>query len=164
MRKLIAISAILLAACGSDKRSIEIEGGDGQTAEVTVQGDGEKVTVQSSDGEVVYQQGAKGADFPAYAPQYPGSTVTSSANYTATKGAQGATLTQQTGDDVARVLAFYKQKVSAAGLKIVMEQTAGDTATLVAANEGSQEIGVMISVAGDGAGLTTISISAGMGQ
>jgi len=164
MRKLIAISAILLAACGSDRRSMEIEGGDGQTARVTVQGDGEQVKVQSADGDVVYQQAAKGVVFPAYAPQYPGSTVTSSANYAATKGAQGATLTQQTGDNVGKVIVFYKQKLSAAGLKVVMEQTAGNTATLVAAKEGSQTMGAMISAAGDRAGSTTISISAGVAQ
>lgn len=164
MRKLLVSSALLVAACGSNERSIEVEDGNGESATVSVKGDGEKVTVQSAEGEVVYQQGAQGAVFPAYAPQYPGSTVTSSANFEGAKGAQGATLTQQTGDGVDKVLAFYKKKVTAAGLKVVMEQSAGDTATLVAAKEGANEMGVMISAAADGAGSTTISMSSGMGQ
>jgi len=164
MREVLVLSALLVVACGSNERSIEVQDGKGQSATVSVKGDGEKVTVRSADGEVVYQQGAQGSVFPAYAPQYPGSIVTSSASFEGAKGAQGATLTQKTSDDVGKVIAFYKQQVAAAGLKVVMEQSAGDAATLVAAKEGADEMGVMISAAADGAGSTTISMSSGMGR
>ena len=71
MRGVLVLSALLVAACGSNERSIEVQDGNGQSATVSIKGDGEKVTVRSANGEVVYQQGAQGAFFPAYAPNIP---------------------------------------------------------------------------------------------
>jgi ABC-type enterochelin transport system substrate-binding protein len=156
---IISSASLILAACGSNERSFQVDDGEGGRSTVSVKGDGEQVTVKTADGEVVYQQGAQGAQFPDHAPQYPGSKVISFANFAGAEGAMGSNYTQHTNDSVEAVMAFYKQRATAAGLKIMMEQTMADSATIAAGDESADQLGAMITVARDGE-TTMISITA----
>lgn len=160
MRIVLILGVLLPAACGANEQTLVLDGSDRDTAVLSVADQGAKLRVQSSDGEVVHQQGALNAHFPDYAPRYPGSTVTSSTNFTGIEGSKASTLTQQTGDRPAQVMAFYKQNIAAAGLNVIMEQTTEDSITLAANKEGDSSFSVMITAVGDTSG-TTISITAG---
>jgi hypothetical protein len=61
------------------------------------------------------------------------------------------------------VMAFYKQRATAAGLKIMMEQTMADSATIAAGDESADQLGAMITAARDGE-TTMISITASNGK
>lgn len=158
-RFVLAVSALVLTGCGSSERSIEVKDPNGESATVSMKRDGEEVKVSTADGEVVFKGGGEGAQFPAYAPQYPGSTVVSSTNFSGIKGAQGLTIIQQTSDELQKVVGFYRRSIGLAGMQIVTQQAASGSSTLVAAKPGEEGKGGMVYVVQEAPGETTISIT-----
>lgn len=72
-------------------------------------------------------------------------------------------VTQRTGDDPAKVMAFYKGKLTEAGMKIGMETTTPEGGLLVVGTPG-QDSGMMITVSKDGDGKTTVAFLGGQGK
>ncbi|HMT45017.1 MAG TPA: hypothetical protein PKA59_10710 [Chakrabartia sp.] len=163
MRALLLLPLLALAACGSNEKEITIKDGEGGEQTVTVGKDDGTTTIKSEDGTAVVRTGAEGANFPPEAPQYPGSTVTASANFAGKDGGSGLMATQETGDEPAKVLAFYKDKLAAAGRKIAMETNTGEGSMLIVEGaEGGKGEGMMIAVNKD-AGKTIVTITGGKG-
>lgn len=162
MRTLIFVSLLALSACGSNDKTVTIKDGDGKDQTVTVSEDDATTTFKTEEGEAVIRQGddaASAANFPAHAPQYPGSTVKASANFSGKDGKTGGMIAQETGDDTAKVMAFYKEKITAAGLKIGMETTTPDGGMMaVEAADGKGGMMIMVGREGD---KTTITYTAG---
>lgn len=162
MRALILLAPIMLAACGSDEKTVTIKDGEGKDQTVTVNKDDATTTFKSEDGEAVIRQGADAAaaaNFPAHAPKYPGSTVTASASFSNKEGESGGMVSQETGDAPAKVMAFYKDKITSTGKKIAMETTTPEGGMLVVEGpEGKGGMMIIISREGD---KTTIAYTAG---
>lgn len=166
MRFALAIPALLLlAACGSKEDTITVKDGNGEEATITTKSDDGETTITSDKGKVVINEGGAGASFPAFAPQYPGSTVMGSATFAGTgaEGGAGSMVTQQTSDAPDKVMAFYKAKVTEAGMKIGMETNTPEGGMLAVGTPGEKG-GMMITVAKDGDSKTTIAFIGGNGK
>ncbi len=162
MRALILLAPLMLAACGSNDKTVTIKDGDGKDQTITVSEDDSTTTLKSEDGQAVIRQGddaAKGAAFPDHAPQYPGSAVKSSANFSGKDGQSGAMVVQETSDAPDKVLAFYRDKVKAAGKKVSMETTTPEGGMIAVEDVGGKG-GMMIMVGREGE-KTQISYLAG---
>jgi hypothetical protein len=166
MRKILILSAsvLALAACGkSDETKVTVTNSDGTTTEAKVSSDGETTIVKAAEGELKIQQGGS-ANFPAFAPQYPGSNITATmtASSDGNKAGNGNMISQQTSDTPAEVMAFYKQKLVGAKMPIQMETTTPQGGMIAAGTEGENS-GVMITV-GEADGKTTITMISGVGN
>jgi hypothetical protein len=162
MRALILIAPLVLAACGSNDKTITVKDGEGKDQTITVNERDATTTFKSEDGEAVIRQGADAAaatNFPAHAPQYPGSTVTASATFSSKDGEKGGMTSQETPDVPAKVMAFYKKKITDAGLKISMETTTPEGGMLAVESPGGKG-GMMIIVNREG-DKTTIAYTSG---
>lgn len=140
----LAAAALSLAGCGGDSNSRTIEIADGGT-----------VTVPTAAGGGLTAQAAEIArTLPAYAPLYPGSTVISTLDAEGASGG-GKMVTLETRDPLDKVLAFYDERIAAAGGESTLRTQTADTGVrAVRLADGS---GGMISVASDGR-TTTIGI------
>jgi hypothetical protein len=167
MRALILMPLLLLAACGHKAQTITVDDGKGGKTAVGVAQDGGTTTIYSSDGKVEIKANPGSAAFPAFAPQYPGSKVVSSANFSGSDkngGGVGTMITQETTDDPAKVMAFYKAKIAEAGMKTGMESTTPAGGLLmVGSGDGQKGAGMMITVSKSGE-KTMISYMGGHGQ
>jgi hypothetical protein len=156
--------ALMISACGSKEQTITVQDGEGKDQTITTENDGDVLTVKSQDGSAVIRTGAEGANFPAYAPQYPGSEVTASANFSGKDDASGSMITQSTTDPTDKVMAFYKAKVTEAGLKIAMESNTAEGGMMMVGSEGAgEQVGMMIAVSKDG-DKTMITYTGGIGK
>lgn len=162
MRALMLTPLLLLAACGSKEETITVKNGDGVETKITTEKDGGTTTLSSDKGNIVFKEGAEGASFPAYAPQYPGSEITSSANFTGTgsEGGSGSMVTQTTSDAPDKVMAFYKAKITEAGMKTNMETTTPEGAMMMV-GDASGKSGMMITMSKGDDGKTTIAFMGG---
>ncbi|MCW3836326.1 hypothetical protein ACFQ1E_11135 [Sphingomonas canadensis] len=116
---LIAVT-VLLAGCGGSKTRT-VTGEDDQRVDVTTTAGGEtKVTTTGADGSKGSYStgGAWPKDAPEYAAAYPGAAVSGSFSGTS-DGGSGSTVTFTTGDPPDKLVAFYRQRVEAAGMKQV---------------------------------------------
>jgi hypothetical protein len=120
----LAILPILaLGACGSDTKTTTIKGDNGETVTVQSEGDGDGTTRIDATGEngekftgSIGGEGARWpADAPAFAPAYPGATLTSVMN-SESNGTRGSMISFETSDPVAKVVAHYKALAKANGL------------------------------------------------
>jgi major membrane immunogen (membrane-anchored lipoprotein) len=151
MKKLIAvlILGLSLSSCGkSDTATINLDDGKGGSTKVSSKNDGERsqVTITGADGKTATMSSdAKGAKFPAFAPQYPGSTVTSATNI-ASNDTNMQTVTMTSSDSVDAVVAFYKESVTKAGMPIGMTGNFDGTGTLQA-GKGEKSPSIMVSAA-----------------
>lgn len=162
MRALILLAPLLLVACGSDEKTVTVKGSDGKDQTVTVSKDDATTTFKSEDGEAVIRQGADAAaaaHFPAHAPRYPGATVTASANFSNKEGETGGMTSQETADVPAKVLAFYKARITAAGKKVAVETTTAQGGMIVV--EGDDGKGGMMIIANREGDKTTITYTSG---
>lgn len=162
MRAMILLAPLLLAACGSNEKTVTVKDSDGKDQTITVNKDDATTTFKSEDGEAVIRQGADAAaaaNFPAHAPKYPGSTVTASANFSNKEGETGGMTSQETTDAPAKVMAFYKDRITASGKKVAMETTTAEGGMLVVEGDGGKG-GMMIIVNRD-ADKTVITYTAG---
>ncbi len=141
MNKVIitALLALSLSACGSsDKQTVSLPDGKGGTTNITTNSDGAKneLTLKGADGKTVTMSSdTKQANFPAFAPQYPGSTITSSSNMSA-GGQTVSTITMTSPDKVDAIIEFYKASVTKAGMPIGMSGNFDGTGSLQAGKDG----------------------------
>ncbi len=149
MNKSIALLllTLCLSACGGDDTStVSMPDGKGGTAKVSAKGDDAKseVTMTGADGKTVTMSSdAKSAKFTAYAPQYPGSSVTAATSMTA-DGKTMKTVTMTSSDKVDDIIAFYKDSVTKAGMPISMSGNFDGKGTL-AAGTGDNSPSVVVS-------------------
>jgi hypothetical protein len=150
VKTLSAIAAtLLISACGSNERSVTVTDDNGQDQTITVGQDDGTTTVKTESGSAEIKanaDGVSGAQFPAYAPQYPGSTVTSTANFAGKEGESGAMTVQETADEPAKVMAFYKSKLTDSGQKVSLETTTPEGGMIGVEGKDSKS-GMMIMVA-----------------
>lgn len=80
--------------------------------------------VTNEKGEVATITGSSGgpSDLPAWVPSYPGGTTAGSFDSTTTEG-RSAAFTVSTSDGIAEVMAFYKGRLEALGLKVETSST-----------------------------------------
>ncbi len=166
MRRYLILSAsvLALAACGKKEETITIKTEDGSTATAVASSDGatSTTTIKTAEGEMKIAAGGS-ATFPAFAPQYPGSTISSTmtASGDANNGG-GSMIGLETRDTPAQVMAFYKQKLVDANMPVKMETTTPQGGMLAAGEEGENR-GVLITVGMQG-DKTSIAIISGQGK
>lgn len=136
MRGLLVLTLVLLGACGSEEKSTTIDG----TTYTRNEAEG-TATVSNEEATVSVAEGAAAAktEFPDFAPQYPGATVESSM-VTQTKEGKRTMLVITTKDDLTRVMDFYRNSFTAAGMKISMAHSAEDSAMLAAEGDGKNAL------------------------
>jgi hypothetical protein len=74
---------------------------------------------------------AGSADFPAYAPQYPGAKLGDVSNIKSDAGSM-ITAVMTTSDTPDKVLAFYKEKLTAGGVPVGVESKSAEMSMLMA--------------------------------
>lgn len=145
MRKyaVVVTASVLLSACGSEK-SGEITTADGETAQYTVENDGEgtTATVTTDEGTVVARSGAgTKADLPEGFTLYPGANVISTTNVSS-DGQSGNMTMFESADSPEKVAAFYRKQAEAAGFEIKSETKA--EGAFILTGEGPGKSGFMI--------------------
>jgi hypothetical protein len=84
---------------------------------------------------------------PDYLPLYPGAAVQTSVNGSGASGT-GGTVIFKTSASAADVIAFYKQKTSAAGMAETMSMTSGAMVTFGAGKQGTKEAVQVVATTG----------------
>jgi hypothetical protein len=142
----ILASLLALAACGKSEKTITVkdEAGAEATAVATADADGKSstTTIKSEGLEMTMSQGGK-VDFPAYAPQYPGSTIGGSVTSASNDGKKSQSFELKTSDKPADVLAFYKAKLIAGKRPIAMETSTPEGGMIMS---GGDADGVVVTV------------------
>lgn len=129
------ILTLCVSACGgSDTSSVTLPDGKGGSTSVSAtEGDSRsEVTMTGADGKsVTMSSDTKQASFPAFAPQYPGSTLVSSSTMNS-DGKSLNTITMTSPDKPDAIVEFYKASVTKAGIPIGMTGNFDGNATLQA--------------------------------
>ena len=162
MRAALLISSVLLlAACGKaqEEKKVVVTNQDGTTTTATIKSDGEATTIKSEGATLTVNAGSDGAAFPAFAPQYPGSKVTSVMSGGKPGEGSGVVIGMETSDTPDKVLAFYEDKLKAASVPVKMKTTTPEGG-MIAAGDEKEDSGAMITV-GKSGDKTTIGIIAG---
>ena len=120
-----------------------------------------KITFRADDdkGGATLSIGQGVTGLPDWAPAYPGARESGGSKVDAhgDNGEAGGTVTFATSDPPEKVLAFYTEKLKAAGLTVNGTFTSGTTSTLSAADDSDgRGVHVAISGAGDGSTITVI--------
>ena len=162
MKKLVLAAAIcaLVAACGSEQ-SGTITGEDGESADYTVNqdGDGVTATVETGDGKATISSGANvKVDLPDGFTVYPGATIISNTVMNGPDG-KGAMVMMQSKADPSDMVAFYRKAAEAAGYTIAMEMKT-DTNTMIAGEKKENKGGFSFS-AGAEDGTTNAQLMVG---
>lgn len=156
----VLVLVAALAACGKSQteRKVVVTNEDGTQTTATVKSDGEATTIKSDKGTITVNAGSDGAEFPAYAPQYPGAKVTSVMSGGSEGEGKGSVIGMETPDDPAKVLAFYKDKLKANNVTVKMETTTPEGGMIAAGDTDKQGVLITVSKAGD---KTSVAIMAG---
>ncbi len=133
----LAAATLLLAGCGSSPET-EVASGTytdpetGKTADYSISssedGENDKVTIKTEDGEVQFGGEAK---LPAGLTPFPGSKMTGGFAGSGKDGKGGLASFEVKGR-AAEVVAHYRRQIEAAGLKVKSEMTAEDTVIISA--------------------------------
>lgn len=158
---LLAATALFLAACGSPSEQ-EVASGTytdpdtGETADykVTTSADGDegKVSIKTADGEMSFGGGVA-AKLPAGFTPYPGSKMTGGMATTGKDGASGLASFEVEGK-AADVIAHFRKRAEAAGMKVTSEVSAGDTLMFGAEKDGAGKNGVHVTATQQGGKVT----------
>jgi major membrane immunogen (membrane-anchored lipoprotein) len=144
------VFALLIAGCGGKETStVTLPDGKGGSTKISANDeDGRsEATITGADGKsVTMTSDVNDAKLPAFAPQYPGSEITSATNI-ATSG-EGAmqTVTMTSSDSTEKVMEFYKASVTSAGMPIGMSMTIDGTGSMQA-GKGEKLPSVLVSAA-----------------
>ncbi|MEN3746935.1 hypothetical protein TPR58_07135 [Sphingomonas sp. HF-S3] len=154
MRFILLVSALALAGCGSSEETTTIAG--------TTYSSNDKegtASIKSSDGEVSVVDGAAAnkVEMPAFAPRYPGSTITGVIE-TKKAGHVSTMVNLRSADAPAAVATFYRDSFTKNGMKMTSDLPAEEGAMLTAEGKGNK-VTVVVSQE-DGSTLATISHSA----
>jgi hypothetical protein len=141
-------AALLLAACGGKNEA------DGVSTTVT-DDSGNSATLRMGGGEDGI---SPPANLPAFAAIYPGATIQSAIS--GNEGEAKGMVTMMTGASMADVLAFYRDKGSAAGLSVKAEAAMGSGRMLAMGRKdgGDTALNVTITPAGDDSGQTMVAL------
>ena len=134
MRAIVVLGALALAACGSDDDTVTL----GDTTFTSNEQAG-TATISNAEGSITTADGAAAAktQMPDYAPQYPGSTITTA--LTTRKDDRNRTnIVLTTKDGIDKVAAFYKNKFTAAGLTIASDMTTSEVSMISAEGNGKK--------------------------
>ncbi|PZN93299.1 MAG: hypothetical protein DCF31_12955 [Alphaproteobacteria bacterium] len=133
MRIMALLGFTALAACGSDQKTTTVGG-----TTYTASKNSETATIESAKGKVSVAGGASAANtaMPAFAPQYPGSTITSRIE-SEREGRKSLIVAQTTSASVSEVAGFYRSALQNAGFK-VDKGTVMDTGAMFS-GEGADE-------------------------
>ncbi|AMK26245.1 hypothetical protein [Sphingobium sp. TKS] len=126
MRLLILPLLAGLASCGSGGNDVAHSLGEGQRNETAALVPEEPVPARPEPETPV-----SGASMPEFAPQYPGSIIKSVS--TAQSGSDLHEVSLETSDDAAAIMAFYREKFLAGGLRKTADFMSGGTGMLSAA-------------------------------
>ncbi len=163
MKKTIAALAMALcvSACsGGDENSVAVPDGKGGTTSISTKGndDRSEVTMTGADGKTVKMSSdVKRANFPSFAPQYPGSTITSATTMSA-GGKSMSTVIMTSPDKVDAVVEFYKASVTKAGMPIGMTGNFDGAGTLQAGDYKDEKAPSIMVSAAPKDGTTEISL------
>lgn len=126
MRAMILGCCALLGACGSnEQQSTTIQGTTySQDRDGTATIENEKGRLTAADGAA-----AAATSFPDFAPQYPGSTITTSLT-SERQGIKRTSVVMETDKPVREVADFYKSRFEAAGLTPKSSMVMDDAALL----------------------------------
>ena len=134
MRALIVLAPLVLAACGSAEESTTIGG----TTFAQNEAEG-TATISNERGSITSLEGssAESTQFPEFAPRYPGSAI-ESALVTNSERGERTVVMLNTNDDIGKVMDFYRDRFTSAGLEIGMNVTAEDTGMISAEGDGKK--------------------------
>lgn len=158
----VVTTIVSLAGCGQGNQTVTVKDSEGVERTATVADSGDTRTVKSGDGLITATgtQGGKNARFPAFAPQYPGSTVQAVVDNTvgtaATGGVKMHIITMRTDDAPDAVMAFYK---SAAGGKRLQELPSGTGPTLIIGGTGMTDYEAAITAMPTPSGGTSVNVT-----
>ncbi len=131
-------AALLLSACGSgDTSTVTVDDGKGGKTKITASenGDQSQMTMTDGNGQTMTASTSAGkANFPAFAPQYPGATIGATSDIEM-EGKRMLTIEQITTDAPDKVVAFYKDSLEKNGVKVTMSAMAEGTGSIVAGDE-----------------------------
>lgn len=144
----LSVAALSLAACGKKEEA--------PRPGVKV-GPGGAVTITGKDGAVVQAGAGVKVDLPAFAPLYPGSQLNESTTTVASPQGAGGMVVYTAAATSEQVLAFYRDKVKAAGMGEVAEMNMG-AARMISATDEATKRSLQVIVTGEGAG-TNVSLS-----
>jgi hypothetical protein len=152
------LGAILaVAACGQKSDSNKTVTISGNNGKVTISGNSQQMTMKSDDGKTTVEYNTDGlghADMPAFAPLYPGAKVLSSVA-SAGNGGKGAMVAFTVAAAPSDIVAFYKQKASAAGLVETLNATEAGGMTFMASKD-KMMVEVIATKSADGAQVQVI--------
>ncbi|WP_420137254.1 hypothetical protein [Sphingomonas sp.] len=145
MRRFVVAAAVLLSACGSSEKSTTVAG-------TTFTSDDSKGTasITTDKGSIRTAEGAAAArvTMPAYAPLYPGATVTGVIE-TETEGRKNKMVTLSSPDAIGKVMDFYKGSLTKAGWK-VPSSFVSDDGGMVAGEKDGKSVSIALSREDDG--------------
>jgi hypothetical protein len=130
---------VVVAGCGKgSEKTVVIPGKDGNVT-VTSSNDSQHMVMHSADGTAtvdINSNGGANTKMPDFAPLYPGAKVTSSVVGANSKdGQQGAMVIFSVAASPTDVVAFYKQKATAAGLPQTMSADINNTQMFAAGKD-----------------------------
>jgi hypothetical protein len=175
MRKIILLTATMLALVACKPSVTVTDPKTGEKSKITASGagDNQTVTIDGPDGKgtiSVSKSGEAPSNMPAFMPPYPGGkyegSFSTNMSGDGTSGpAKGGIATFTTTDNADKVLAFYKDAFTRAGLK---ETASGDMSgmKMISYSKGDSQaegVQVMASPAPTGGG-TSVQLVYGMGQ
>lgn len=137
---------------------------DGKQATIEARGDGQSGTleIKGPDGSMQFGSGAN-AKVPEWIPSYPGASAQGTFSMNANQE-EGGTFQFTTRDSVKAVIAFYEEKLPAAGFKITSQAT-GDGAEssggMLSAENADQKRSVVVTL-GTSGGETTVNVLFGV--
>lgn len=151
----IAASAVALAGCGKhDTKTYTDSNGNS----VSVSNSNDHMTITGSNGEKVeFGSGASAtAKLPGYLPLYPGAKVTASFVGSGKDGS-GGMVTFEAHATPGDIIAFYKSKVTGAGMAQTVAMEMGATTTYAAGNDATKQSVSISATKGDDA--TTVQLT-----
>ncbi|HEY5047927.1 MAG TPA: hypothetical protein VII49_07920 [Rhizomicrobium sp.] len=150
---LIALACLaMLAGCDRQRQehTVTIPGNGGT---MTVSGNGQNFTVKDANGNqsvTVNSGGVAAAVLPGFVSVFPGAKIDSSVVGVGAKG-NGGTVILETSASPADVIAYYKQKSSAAGFGETMNMATGGTTMFTASSKDSKKTVEVVASTSNGA-------------
>jgi hypothetical protein len=155
----LSVAVLALSACGKSDTTMTVKDpASGEKVDVTVnKADPGDMTIKSDNGTMVINSGAD-AKLPSGMIVYPGAEVQSSVNATNSEGV-GNMVMLKSKDAPEKILAFYKEKLTASGMKISMETSMPNGGMIIAGGE-KDKPGAMVTANAE-KGETVISVMMG---
>ncbi len=158
----LCLAAILAAGCQPPAPAVEEGSSSAETKATSTASDSADAEVSTGAAMAAPQPSAPradaGTDLPSYAAPYPGAELSDQTRH-ASNGASGGSTSFTTADSPEAVIAFYKTRAEAAGLRSMMAMNQGEARAYGAAGgaQGLQSLQVVAAPAEDGG--TTVQLN-----